>query len=555
MNAIGLGARAQANPATPGRAPGAPARALVDAGDGEVTIQVDAPSITNGSPIVGYQVRKSANGGPYDAWESLGTTVRPPLTPSAQDGAKVTGLTNGVSYTFQVRAVNGFGPGPETETAAITPTGAPEANELAASPGDGQVALSWNQLSSGGSTVVKWQYRQSEGDGGFGAWTDIADSGPATTSHVVTGLSNGISYSFEVRGVNVNLVMVNAEPITSAAVMPSALPPAPSVSAARGNGQVDLSWTAGTSGAAGEANYAAPTTGWQVQVDDGPWSDIADSNADTNSHTVAGLDNGTAYSFGVRAVNALGGGAAGSASATPATTPSAPEVSAERGDGSVTLSWTAGDDGGSAVTAWHLQVDDGEWVDLTGLGTGADASSHTVTGLENGTSYTFGVRAANDVGDGAAGSASATPATTPSAPEVTATAGDGTVLVTWTAGDDGGSAVTAWHIQVNGGDWTDLTNFGLGPDASAAPIPSLDNGTTYTFGVRAANDVGNGAAGTASATPATTPSAPTVTATGSQGEITVSWTAGDDGGSEVHRMALPHALRRRRLRRLDGRFG
>ena len=281
--------------------------------------------------------------------------------------------------------------------------------------------------------------------------------------------------------VNANLGMVTGVPITSAAVMPSALPPAPSVSAARGNGQVDLSWTAGTSGAAGEASYAAPTTGWQVQVDDGTWSDIAGSNADTNSHTVAGLDNGTAYSFSVRAVNALGGGAAGSASATPATTPSAPEVSAERGDGSVSLSWTAGDDGGSAVTAWHVQVDDGDWVGhCTGLRTGADTSSYTVAGLENGTAYTFGVRAANDVGDGAVGSASATPATTPSAPEVTATAGDGTVLVTWTAGDDGGSAVTAWHIQVNGGDWTDLTNFGLGPDASAAPIPGLDNGTAYT---------------------------------------------------------------------------
>ena len=536
VNAIpGFGARAQANPATPGRAPGAPPRALVDPGDGQVTIEVDVPSQTNGSPVVGYQVRKSANGGPFDAWESLGTTVRPPQTPSAasDDGAVVSGLINGVAYTFEVRAVNAYGPGAEVEAhpASVTPTGAPEANELAASPGDGQVALSWNQLSSGGSTIVKWQYRQSESGGGYGAWTDIADSGPATTSHVVTGLSNGISYAFEVRGVNVNEEMVNAEPITSAAVMPSALPPAPSVSAARGNGQVDLTWTAGTSGAAGEANYAAPTTGWQVRIDDGAWSDIADSNADTTSHTVAGLSNGTEYTLHVRAVNSQGGGAAGSASATPATTPSAPEVSAERGDGSVTLSWTAGDDGGSAVTAWHLQVDGGAWLAIAGSDT--DTSSHTVTGLENGTSYTFGVRAANDVGDGAAGSASATPATTPSAPTVSATAGDGTVTVTWTAGDDGGSAVTAWHLQVNGGDWNDLSNFGLGADTRAVPVPNLENGTSYTFGVRAANDVGNGAAGTASATPATTPSAPTVTATGSPGEIEVSWTAGDDGGSAV----------------------
>ena len=204
-NAIGIGARAQAAPATPGRAPGAPARALVDAGDGEVTIRVDMPAENNGSPVVGYQVRKSADGGPFDAWESLGTTVRPPRTPSAQSGAKVTGLTNGVTYTFEVRAVNGFGPGSAigTHPASITPTGAPTANMLAADPGDSEVTLSWNQLSSGGETIVKWQYRQSESGGGFGPWTDIADSGPATTSHTVTGLDNGTSYSFEVRGVNV----------------------------------------------------------------------------------------------------------------------------------------------------------------------------------------------------------------------------------------------------------------------------------------------------------------------------------------------------------------
>ena len=533
-NAIGGGALAEANAATPGRTPTAPVRVVVDEGDGRVTIRVDAPSNNNGSAVVGYQVRKRIGDGPFDAWESLGTTGRAPSAASA-GGAAVTGLVNGASYTFQVRAVNGFGPGTEIEySSAAIPVGPPAAGELGAAAGDGQVVLTWapeSSVRSGGSSITKWQYRQSESGGGYGAWADIADSGPATVGHTVTGLSNGISYTFQVRAVN---QQGNAEPITSAAVTPSTVPPAPSVSAERGNGQIDLTWTAGTSGAAGEANYAAPTTGWQVQVDDGAWTDIADSGADTTSHSVTGLTNGTAYTLSVRAVNSQGGGAAGSADpVTPATTPSAPELSAERGDGSVMLSWTAGDDGGSAVTAWHLQVNDGEWVDLSAQDVAADATSHTVTGLDNGTAYTFGVRAANDVGDGAAGTASATPATTPSAPEVTATAGDGTVTLTWTAGDDGGSAITTWHLQVNGGDWTDLSAFGLGPDTRAVPVPSLDNGTAYTFGVRAANDVGNGAAGEATATPATTPAEPTVTAVGSSGEITVSWTAGDDGGSAV----------------------
>ncbi len=479
------GARAVANAARPGKAPGAPARALADAaGDGEVTITVDPPSPAPAVAVTSYEVRKSQGGGPYDAWESLGTSAseRAPLT--AESSAVVSGLVNGVSYTFEVRAVNAFGPGPGTESNAVTPVGAPSAGALGADPGDGEVALSWADSSSGGSAITSWQYRQSESGGGYGAWTDIADSGPDTASHVVSGLSNGTSYTFQVRAVNAQGA---GDAITSAAVTPGTVPPAPSVSAARGNGQVDLSWTAGTSSGAG------PTTGWQVQVDDGDWSDIADSGADTTSHSVTGLTNGTAYTFGVRAVNSFGAGAAGSASATPATVPSAPEVSAERGDGSTTVSWVAGDDGGSAVTGWQVQVNDGGWTDVA-----ADNSSVSVD-TDDGAAYTFGVRGVNDVGEGAAGTASVEAGSTPAAPTVTAVGGDGSITVSWTAGDDGGSTVTSWHhrMKVGIGDYGDWTE--VSADTASVTLSGLGGGTgvlSYTFEVRGVNGVGAGEAGT-----------------------------------------------------------
>ena len=120
-NSIGGGAPAQTYPATPGKPPNAPSRVLVDPGNNRVTITVDAPSQTNGSPVVGYQVRKRQDDGPYDAWEALGTTARPPQVPSAHTGAVVSGLINGATYIFQVRAVNSFGPGPEITSAPTTP--------------------------------------------------------------------------------------------------------------------------------------------------------------------------------------------------------------------------------------------------------------------------------------------------------------------------------------------------------------------------------------------------------------------------------------------------
>ena len=76
--------------------------------------------------------------------------------------------------------------------------------------------------------------------------------------------------------------------------------------------------------------------------------------------------------------------------------PGAPTgLSAAADSGQVTLSWTApSDDGGSAITGYEYEVDgDGSW-----HSTGSTGTSHTVTGLTNGQSYSFKVRAVNTVG-------------------------------------------------------------------------------------------------------------------------------------------------------------
>ncbi|MDD4401916.1 MAG: cell wall-binding repeat-containing protein [Desulfitobacteriaceae bacterium] len=74
-------------------------------------------------------------------------------------------------------------------------------------------------------------------------------------------------------------------------------------------------------------------------------------------------------------------------------------------DGQVALSWTApASDGGSAIIKYQVSRDNGvSWTDV-GLNT-----SHTFTGLTNGTEYTFKVRAVNSIGNGAEVSTAATP--------------------------------------------------------------------------------------------------------------------------------------------------
>ena len=81
------------------------------------------------------------------------------------------------------------------------------------------------------------------------------------------------------------------------------------------------------------------------------------------------------------------------------TVPDAPtNLLAVGGDGQVVLTWDAPeDDGGTAITDYEVRIDQtGEWISI-----GSTDTTHTVTGLVNGTAYAFQVRAVNAAGNSA----------------------------------------------------------------------------------------------------------------------------------------------------------
>ncbi|MSW46076.1 MAG: hypothetical protein F2837_09125, partial [Actinobacteria bacterium] len=175
----------------------------------------------------------------------------------------------------------------------------------------------------------------------------------------------------------------------------------------------------------------------------------------------------------------------------PESVPSAPTgLEATRGDGSIEVSFTAGSDGGYAITNYEYRLDGGSWVALDPEVTGSPV---TISGLTNGTEYSVSLRAVNSVSSGdASDSVSATPATTPSAPtDLNTTRGNGYVEVSFTDGFDGGDAITNYEYQLDGGSWVALD------PASNMPwvtITGLTNGTEYSVSLRAVNLVGSGAA-------------------------------------------------------------
>jgi hypothetical protein len=184
------------------------------------------------------------------------------------------------------------------------------------------------------------------------------------------------------------------------------------------------------------------------------------------------------------------------------TAPGVPTITgAVRGDQQVQLTWSApASDGGSPITGYTITPYIGAVAQTPVLSSGT-GTSKAVTGLVNGTTYTFRVVAANAVGNGPSSSPSTavTPAGVPTAPTVSSVvAGDAQVSLVWSAAGANGSSITGYVVTPYIGNvaQTSVTTTGTG---TSTTITGLANGTTYTFTVAGKNGVGTGSASAASA--------------------------------------------------------
>ena len=143
------------------------------------TLTWSAPS-ANGSPITGYRVK-----------DNTGRTTTCPAT-----SCRITGLTNGSWYTFQVQAINKAGAGdwsaPSRRIRPDQPPPAPTGLRVS-NPQDHSVTLSWNPVKFEG-TAVKTFHILVDG-------REIRAAGSAT-SKVISGLDNNTIYTISLAAEN-----------------------------------------------------------------------------------------------------------------------------------------------------------------------------------------------------------------------------------------------------------------------------------------------------------------------------------------------------------------
>ena len=266
----------------PAITPSPPSEPAVTEMTGGVSLSWNPPSSTGGSPLTGYVVTPYVN-------DVAGTPVS---TGSTSTSYTMTGLHNGTTYTFTVAAANSNGTG--TASAQSTPitVGAPIApTAVTATESVGQAVVSWKAPVSNGNKVTG--YVVTPYVGGI-AKTPVSSK---KTKVTVTGLTNGVSYTFVVAAVAGSATGPGSAPSAPVVIGAPAAPKAPKAKVK--SGSLTLTWKAPADGGSAITGYVVtPSIGGVTQTP-------IVFNSTATSEVISGLTHDTSYTFTVAAKNAI----------------------------------------------------------------------------------------------------------------------------------------------------------------------------------------------------------------------------------------------------------
>ena len=564
----------------------APTSFMAARGDQMVTLSWGAPASISGLTLAGYEYRYAASGETLPAtWMNAGNVM----------SATVSGLTNGTTYNFELRAVSTTDAKGDVATASATPSTMPDAPSLTATPGYRMVMLSWDAPDNNGATITQYHIEMLNPQNQWVAESSV----PGTaTSYTDRGLMDSAVYTYRLIAENVagRSSASNSAAATTLA-QPAQVPGPPTgLQATSGAGMVTLTWGAPF------FNGGSPITRYEYRykldtaTSFGGWmSAMTETMVMVKPLTPLML-----YDFEVRAVNSVGPGEAVNsdtlldAAKTPtATGPTAVPrlrttvgthagtVEGHESNAAITVSWDALGptvNGGATITGYELcykKSTESAWMrwDGTGFGTptltGSNYSAvHGAAGalLDPGTTYQYRARALNSVaeagtvatcthwdGDWSSVISATTPVVAPKAPVLAASTewvlNVNSITIRWTAPTaNGGAAITGYEVYVGTTAVADPTTISaptvinLPPSRTEFISIGLTSQQEYFYRVRARNGSGNSRVGvwsnevsaTTTVSETGTPGQPTGvsgTATQATGNVAVSWTAPTDQGT------------------------
>nr|WP_259578709.1 Ig-like domain-containing protein [Shewanella baltica] len=255
--------------------PGAPTAASATAGDTQASVTFSAPIFTGGAAITGYTATSNPGG-------FTGTSASSPLT--------VTGLTNGVAYTFTVTATNSVGTG---AASAATSSTTPKAIQIItfADPGAQSFGTAPTLIASASSGLTVTFTSSTTGVCTItaGGALTFGSTGTCTIDANQAGDGSYLAAAQVSRSFTVNAVVPGVPTIGTASAADS---------------QASVSFTAPI------FNGGSSITGYTVTSSPGGFN----ASGAASPITVTGLANGSPYTFSVVATNAIGSSSASVAS-------------------------------------------------------------------------------------------------------------------------------------------------------------------------------------------------------------------------------------------------
>jgi hypothetical protein len=442
--------------------PGAPTSLAASANSsGDVDLSWTAPGSVGSSAITDYTIQYSLS----STFASGVTTWS--HAASTQTSASISGLTHGSTYYFRVAAVNTM-EGSFSSTATLTLPNPPSApTSLVATATDGGINVSWSTPSSnGGSNITgyKLEYKESSSN----TWT-VASSSIATTSYSLSSLSNGTNYDVRVSASN-GFWGATAAATAVTPFGPVSNTVAPTISGANAAGEI-LTGGVGTWNTNGAA-ISNTTYQWQTRSNPSDsWTNIP--SATNSTYVLTSNDVGKYIRLQVSRTNGYNFNALVTATSSSssiiqtglASTPG--NLTTLFGNQSIQVSWSLPSSNGGTISAIRVEYsqDGDNWTLSQSLS--ASATSHTISGLTNGTGYFVRVTAVTAAGNGAyaISSDAIIPATSPSntsVPTISGQASFGSILSasagSWSSnGRTLGAANYQWQYSTDSGStWNDI---------------------------------------------------------------------------------------------------
>ena len=336
---------------TPLGLPSDPQFLHVSSSDEQVKLVWNAPSSDGGSLITNYRIYRSTSSGGGTFLTELGNAF------TYED----TSCINGLTYYYQVSALNAVGEGPFSNEESATPAGSPSRPEnLQAIPGDGQVTLEWAvPISDGGSPITSYILYRGVTSGGESFLADIGN----VLTYTDTGLANGLTYYYQVGAVK---AIGEGDLSTEVTVTPGTSPTTPrDLTVMPGNSYVYISWKLPVQ------NGGFPVKNFRIYRDTTPGGEaLLIELGDESSYNDTAVTNEITYYYQISAVNARGEGPLSpEVGGTPLNhPPTCTLLSPPPGStiyGSHTISGEARDSDGT-VQVVEIRIDDGVWMQVVG---------------------------------------------------------------------------------------------------------------------------------------------------------------------------------------------